>query len=120
MKLVYKASVQFGAPERLWRGEMGQLGGFRILVSNAAGFSPVTSATAGQSSKVYTSFAIARQAYKVTDLQTLQVFVAPPGGQNDILQQRHKIGAKFSFKAVITNQSWIRGVHSSGLNSVTN
>lgn len=116
----YKASVQYGAPDRLWRGEMSQLGGFRILVSNAPGFSPTTTTAAGSADKVYSSFAISRQSYKITDLQTLQVFAAAPGGQSDLLQQRHKVGYKFMFKALITNQNWIRRVRSAGLNSVTN
>jgi len=46
--------------------------------------------------------------------------VVAPGGQVDPLQQSRKIGWKFAFKSVITNQTWLRRVRSSGANSVTN
>jgi len=36
------------------------------------------------------------------------------------LQQNRKIGWKFAFKAIITNQNWVRRVRSSGIDSVTN
>lgn len=116
----FKASVQFAAPERIWRGEITNLGGFRIVRSNAPGFSPTSQSTSGQSNKIFSSFAIARHAYQITDLQNLRVYVVAPGGQTDPLQQSRKIGFKFAFKTLITNQSWLRRVRSSGLNSANN
>jgi N4-gp56 family major capsid protein len=116
----YKASVQFQAPERIWRGEVGSLGGFRVIRSNAPGFSPATQATSGFTNKIYSSFAIGRFAYQIADLQNLRVYVVAPGGQSDPLQQNRKIGWKFSFKSIITNQNWIRAVFSSGNDSVNN
>jgi hypothetical protein len=89
----FKASNQFRAPEKIWRGEVGMLGGFRVIRSNS---------------------------FQISDLQNLRVYVVAPGGQLDPLQQSRKIGWKFAFKSVITNQNWIRRVRSSGANSITN
>lgn len=116
----FKASNQFAAPEKMWRGEVATLGGFKVVRSNSPSFAATAQATAGQASKVYSSFALARFAYQITDLQNLRVYVVAPGGQTDPLQQSRKIGWKFAFKSVITNQTWIRRVRSAGLNSVTN
>lgn len=117
----WKASQQFQAPERIWRGEVGSLGGFRVVRSNAPSFAtPDTQTTSGQTNKIFTGFAIARYAYSITDLQNLRVYVVAPGGQTDPLQQSRKVGWKFCFKALIQNQDWIRRVRSSGLVSANN
>ena len=116
----FKAAAQFGDPARIWRGEMKMLGGFRIVRTNAPGFAATAQTPAGQADKVYSSFALARFAYQITDLQNLRVYVVAPGGQSDPLQQNRKIGWKFAFKSIITNQTWIRRVRSAGLDSVTN
>ena len=116
----FKAAAQFKMPEKIWNAEIGVLGGFRVVRSNAPGFAATLQATAGQSSKVYSSFALGRLAYQVSDLQNLRVYVVAPGGQTDPLQQNRKIGWKFAFKSIITNQNWLRRVRSSGIDSVTN
>lgn len=116
----FKAAAQFKQPEKLWNAEIGALGGFRVVRSNAPGFAATAQASSGQSSLVYSSFAMGRFAYQISDLQNLRVYVVAPGGQSDPLQQNRKIGWKFAFKSIITNQNWIRLVRSSGLNSVTN
>lgn len=116
----FKSSVQLAAPDRMWRGEVQMLGGFRIVRSNAPGFSPTAQAGSGQSSKVYSSFALGRFAYQISDLQNLQVYITPPGGHTDPLHQSRLIGWKFAFKSIITNQNWLRRVRTSGLNSTTN
>jgi len=116
----WKASNQFAAPQKIWRGEVGTLGGFRVIRSNSPAFAATSQAGAGQSNLVYSSFALGRFAYQITDLQNLRVYVVAPGGQVDPLMQSRKIGWKFAFKSIITNQNWIRRVRSSGLSSVTN
>lgn len=116
----YKASNQFRAPDKIWRGEVGQLGGFRVIRSNSPSFAATSQSTAGQASKVYSSFAVGRFAYQLTDLQNLRVYVVAPGGQIDPLQQSRKIGWKFAFKSVITNQTWLYRVRSAGADSITN
>ena len=116
----FKASNQFGKPERIWKGEVQELTGFRIVKSNAPGFTPILSVTSGSAAKQYNSFAIARNAYQISDLQNLRVYAAAPGGQTDTLQQNRKLGYKFAFKAIITNQNWIWVIQSAGQNSVNN
>ena len=116
----FKAAAQFRAPEKIWKGEVGELGGFRIVRSNSPAFAATSQATAGQANKVYSSFAIGRWAYQVSDLQNLRVYVVAPGGQADPLQQSRKIGWKFAFKSIITNNNWLYLVRSAGSNSVNN
>lgn len=116
----FKASNQYQMPQRIWRGEVQELTGFRVVKSNAPGFVPVTQATSGAANKLYYSFAIARNAYQISDLQNLRVYAAAPGGQTDTLQQSRKLGYKFAFKAIITNQNWIWSVISAGQNSINN
>lgn len=116
----FKASNQFGKPERIWRGEIQELAGFRIVKSNAPGFAFTANATGGAANKQFTSFAIARNAYQISDLQNLRVYAAAPGGQTDTLQQTRKLGYKFAFKAIITNFNWIWATQSAGQNSINN
>jgi N4-gp56 family major capsid protein len=116
----FKASNQFGKPERIWRGEVQELTGFRIVKTNAPGFAYTSQATTGAANKLFTSFAIARNAYQISDLQNLRVYAAAPGGQTDTLQQSRKLGYKFAFKAIITNNNWLWSVVSAGQNSINN
>jgi N4-gp56 family major capsid protein len=82
----WKASHQLVNPDKIWRGEVDTLAGIRVVRSNAPGFLPNTSnTTTGTSTKVYTSFMIARYAYQISDLQNLRVYVVAPGGQTDPL-----------------------------------
>ena len=113
----FKASNQFGKPERIWKGEVQELAGWRIVKSNAPGFAATVQAASGYTNKVFSSFGIARNAYQVSELQNLRVYAAAPGGQTDTLQQSRKIGYKFAFKTIITNQNWIYRFRSSGANS---
>ncbi len=116
----FKAAAQFKAPEKIWRGEVGELYGFRIIRSNSPAFAATSQTASGSANLVYDSFAIGRFAYQLSDLQNLRVYVVAPGGHTDPLQQSRKIGWKFAFKSIITNQSWMYMVQSAGLNSVTN
>lgn len=116
----YKAANQLSNADRIFRGTIDMLGGFNVVMSNAAIQNATTSTGSGSSNNVYSSFALAKEAFQVTDLQSLEVIVTPAGGQSDPLKQNVKIGYKFSFKANITNQAWIYRVRSSGLNSITN
>lgn len=116
----YKASHQLVQPDKIWRGEVDVLAGFRVVRTNAPAFAATTQTTAGFSNKVYSSFAVAQYAYQISDLQNLRVYVVAPGGQSDPLQQNRKLGWKFAFKAIITNQSWIFRVRSAGASSVNN
>lgn len=81
----YKAAHQLVSPDKIYRGEVDTLGGFRVVRSNAPAFAATTQATTGASNKVYSSFAIAKNAYQISDLQNLKVYVVAPGGQSDPL-----------------------------------
>jgi N4-gp56 family major capsid protein len=116
----FKSSVQLAAPERIWRGQVGSLANFAIVQSNSPSFASTAQAGSGQASKVYSGFAVGRGAFQVTDWQTLQMYTAAPGGQADVLQQNYKAGWKLAFKAIITNQNWLRRVRTAGIDSVTN
>lgn len=93
----FKASVQFRAPERIWKAEVGTLGGFAVVRSNAPGFAATTTTATGSADKVYSSFAIGRFAYQISDWQNLRVYVVAPGGQSDPLHQRRKLGWKLAW-----------------------
>ena len=115
----FKAANQFVGAEKIFRGQVGQLGGTAVVQSNAPSFAVTTQTGSGYTNKVYSSFYIGNFAYQITDLQSVQVYVAGPGGWSDPLHQSRKIGYKFAFKAKITNENWIRRVRSSGLDSAT-
>lgn len=116
----FKSSNQFRAPEKIWNGQSGSLANFDIVVSNAPSFAAISQSQSGAANKLYDSFAIGRDAYQITDLQSLQVFVTPPGGHGDALHQNYLLGYKFMMKSVISNQNWLRLVVSAGANSVNN
>jgi len=116
----WKAAHQLVNVENIYKGQVDSLAGIKVIRSNAPSFAAVTSSTSGQSSKIYSSFVFGRSAYQITDLQNMRIYVAAPGGQSDVLQQKRKIGWKFAFKSLISNQAWMRRVRSSGLSSVTN
>lgn len=115
---VFLQAAQFKAPEKIWRGEIGQFAGHRVVETNSQVFAPQTQAISGKTTTVYTSFAIALNAYQISDWQNLRVFVTPPGGGSDALYQSWKIGYKFAAKSVITNNSWLYVMFSAGNNSV--
>jgi len=115
----WKASHQF-MPDPIYRGEVGSLANFRVVNTNSPAFAATSQSTTGQANKVYSSFAIAKNSYQLTDLQSIEAIPTPPGGQSDPLRQSFKLAIKFSQKSVITNQTWIRRVRSAGLNSVNN
>lgn len=116
----WKASNQLAAPSKIWRGEMGELANQRVVKSNAPAFAATSQATSGKANKVYSSFSLAMNAYHITDLQSVRMYNQRPGGHTDPLEQSRLLGWKFSFKTLITNQSWIRRVRSAGANSVNN
>lgn len=116
----FKASNQYKSPEKIWNGQAGMLANFDIVVSNSPAFASTAQVTVGATNKVFSSFAIGREAYQVSDLQSLQVYVTPPGGHSDALHQNYLLGYKFMTKSVISNQNWIRRVRSAGANAVNN
>ena len=116
----FKTANAYLRGEAMWKGEIGHLGGMRIVCSNGPAFTPTAQTVTGKINKVYTSFAIGKSSYAVTDLQSLEVINTPPGGLTDPLKQVRALGYKFSMKAAILNQSWISVFKSAGRNSVNN
>jgi N4-gp56 family major capsid protein len=114
----WKASHQLSSPDAIWKGEVGSLSGMRLVRSNAPAFASFAQAGTGQANPIYFGFAIGRFAYQISDLQNLRAYVVAPGGQSDPLQQSRKIGWKFAFKTLITNQNWIVNFATAGNNSV--
>ena len=81
----WKASNQFKAPEKIWNREVGTLSQFRVVQTNSPAFAYTAQTTAGYADKVFSSFAIGRFAYQVSDLQNLKMYVVRPGGHTDPL-----------------------------------
>lgn len=63
----WKASHQF-MPDPIYKGEVGMLASFRVVNSNAPAFAATAQATGGAANKVYSSFALGRAAYQISDL----------------------------------------------------
>jgi len=114
----FKAANQFNNTNRIYRGEIGQLAGFRVVATNGPAFTPTIQAVSGKSTTVYTSLAMGKSAYQISDLQNTRVYNTAPGGQGDPLHQKRFLGYKFAFKSLITNQAWIQVIKSAGAGSV--
>jgi N4-gp56 family major capsid protein len=116
----WKAANQLAGADKIFRGQVGAISGMSVTRSNSPAYAVTSQATTGFSNKIYSSFAVGMGAYQVSDFQSLESIVTPPGGHGDALKQSTKLGVKFSMKSVITNQAWIRRVRSSGNDSITN
>jgi N4-gp56 family major capsid protein len=84
----------------MYDAEVGRWYGTRVVRSNSI---PSIAST----TTVHTSFIFGRNAYAITDLQSLQMFVEGPGGVSDPLHQKRTMGWKTAFKAVILNQTFM-------------
>lgn len=91
--------------EPVYENELGRWFGCRVVRSNNI---PTISST----TTVHVSYVFGMNAYAVTDLQTLQMYVQQPGGVTDPLEQIRTIGWKVSFKAVILNNSFFLRIES--------
>lgn len=89
----------------MYDGEVGKWFGARVVRSNNI-------AAIASTTTVHTSFVFGRNAYAITDLQTLQMFVQAPGGITDPLEQKRTMGWKTAFKAVILNNSFFLRIES--------
>jgi N4-gp56 family major capsid protein len=56
---------------------------------------------------VHTSYLFGKDAFAVTDLQTLQMYKEGPGTTSDPLHQKMTFGWKVGFKSVILNQNFL-------------
>lgn len=89
----------------MYDGEVGRWYGMRVVRSNNI-------ATIASTTTVHISYVFGRNAYAITDLQTLQMFVQSPGGVSDPLEQKRTMGWKTSFKAVLLNNSFFLRIES--------
>lgn len=115
----WKAANQFGNADKIFRGQIGSLSNLAVVSSNSPAFATTAQTTSGYANKVYSGFACGKGAFQVSDLQSMESIVTPPGGHGDPLKQSTKIGIKFSMKSVISNQNWIQRHRSAGNNSTT-
>lgn len=89
----------------MYEGEVGLWSGARTVRSNNI-------PTIASTTTVHTSFVLGMNAYAITDLQTLQMYVEGPGGVTDPLNQIRTMGWKTSFKAVILNNNFFLRIES--------
>lgn len=89
----------------LYDAEVGRWYGVRVVRSNNV-------AAIASTTTVHTSFVFGRNAYAITDLQSLQMYVEGPGGVSDPLHQKRTMGWKTAFKAVILNNSFMLRIES--------
>jgi N4-gp56 family major capsid protein len=68
--------------------------------------------TIASTTTVHTSYLVGRNAYAVTNLQSLDTYVEGPGGVSDPLHQKRTVGWKTGFKAVILNNSFMVRIES--------
>lgn len=89
----------------VYDAEVGKWFGCRVVRSNNI---PTISST----HTVHTSYVLGQNAYAITDLQTLQMYVQSPGGVSDPLEQIRTMGWKTAFKSVILNNAFFLRIES--------
>lgn len=90
-------------PSDMIEGEIGQMGGFRIIQA-------VNAPTFSSSVTVHASIAFGRMpGWGWGDLQALRTYYTPPGGKGDELHQKESVGWKIAFgTAVLANARYFR------------
>lgn len=90
-------------PSDMLNGEIGQMGGFRIMVA-------VNAPTYSSTVLVHAAFAFGRlPGWGWGDLQSLKTYYTPPGGKGDELHQKESVGWKVAFgAAVLANARYFR------------
>lgn len=102
-------AAQYSQVQRVNQNEVGTWMGLRVVRSNNI---PVITGAGASGADIHTSYVFARNAYAVTDLQSLEMYVESEGGTADPLHQRKTAGFKYSMKAVILNQNWMGRIES--------
>ena len=97
-----------GTKSEVYKGEIATFNGVRFVRSNTI---PTITSTV----TVYPTYVFGKDAYAVTDLQTLQTFREGPGGVNDPLHQIMTLGWKVGFKSVILNNAFMGRIESAGV-----
>lgn len=89
----------------LYKGAITTFAGVTIVRSNNI---PTIASTA----TVHTSYIFGRNAYAVSDLQSLQMYREGPGSVSDPLHQKMTMGWKVGFKSVILNNNFMARLES--------
>lgn len=88
-----------------YKGTITKFAGVTVVRSN--NIPTITSTVA-----VHTSYIFGKNAFAVTDLQSLSMYKEGPGGVTDPLHQKMTMGWKVGFKAVILNQNFLARIES--------
>lgn len=83
-----------------YKGAISTFAGVTVVRSNNV---PTISSTV----TVHTSYCFGRNAYAVSDLQSLEMYKEGPGGVSDPLHQKMTMGWKVGFKSVILNNNFM-------------
>ncbi|MCA1565828.1 MAG: N4-gp56 family major capsid protein [Acidobacteria bacterium] len=94
-----------GQSGEMYKGTIAVFGGVRFVRSNNV---PSIASTV----TVHTSYVFGKDAYGVTDLQTLSSYIEGPGSVADPLHQKRTIGWKVGMKSVILNNNFMTRLES--------
>lgn len=97
-----------GKQGELYKGEIATFLGVRFVRTNAI---PTIASTV----TVYPTYVFGKDAFAVTDLQTLTSYREGPGGVTDPLHQIMTLGWKVGFKSVILNQNFMARLETAGV-----
>jgi N4-gp56 family major capsid protein len=98
------AAIRSGKDE-MYKGQIAVFGGIRFVRSNNI-------PTIASTTTVHTSYVFGKDAYAVTDLQTLETYKEGPGSVSDPLHQKMTLGWKVGFKSVILNNNFMVRIES--------
>lgn len=95
-------------PEMIYKGEIGAVGGIRVVESTNAKIFPATE-SASSSTSVYATLVFGQGAYGVVDIDGggMELIVKPKGYGDDPLNQRSSVGWKAIETGVILNDEYI-------------
>jgi N4-gp56 family major capsid protein len=101
----FVTAASYSAVTKLFNNEIGSWFGTRVVVSN-------NMVTISSGTTVHTSLLIGRNAFAVSDLQTLSTYIEGPGSVADPLHQQRTLGWKTAFAVAILNQTFMLRVES--------
>lgn len=96
---VYRQSSESKSNE-YYKGTITKFAGVTVVRSNNI-------PTIASTTTVHTSYLFGRNAYAVSDLQSLEMYTEGPGSVSDPLHQKMTMGWKVGFKSVILNNNFM-------------
>lgn len=88
----------------LYKNAIASFAGVTVVRSNNLG---TVTAGSGGTLTGHISYLFGRNAYAVSDLQSMEMFQEGPGSVSDPLRQKMTVGWKFGFKSVILNNNFM-------------